>query len=196
MDVVRARWSGRSWRTCCWSWASRSSSEGSGTHDQLGSERARTIVVLMLLSVSAMAIPSFTHWLHTPAAAHETTFSVIVSILLLALFALSLPFSLRRVAGDSDEADDADERRGRPLCLARGPAVAAPARPRPARRCRDGRRLRLRLVRPRPPAGDGLAVGEPDLRRTGGDRDRRQRDRERGRGAARSPRRGGVLPSR
>ena len=38
---------------------------------QLGSERARTIVVLMLLSVSAMAIPSFTHWLHTPADAHE-----------------------------------------------------------------------------------------------------------------------------
>src|SRR6478736_5582945 len=46
---------------------------------QLGSERARTIVVLMLLSVTAMAIPSFTHWLHTPAAAHEDAFSVIVS---------------------------------------------------------------------------------------------------------------------
>jgi Ca2+:H+ antiporter len=67
---------------------------------QLGSERARTIVVLMLLSVSAMAIPSLTHWLHTPAAAHETTFSIIASVLLLALFALSLPFSLRRTAGE------------------------------------------------------------------------------------------------
>jgi Ca2+:H+ antiporter len=67
---------------------------------QLGSERARTIVVLMLLSVSAMAVPSLTHWLHTPAAAHETTFSVIASVLLLLLFALSLPFSLRRNAGE------------------------------------------------------------------------------------------------
>jgi len=67
---------------------------------QLGSERARTIVVLMLLSVSAMAIPSFTHWLHTPADQHEDTFSVIVSVLLLALFALSLPFSLRRDSSD------------------------------------------------------------------------------------------------
>src|SRR4051812_44145226 len=67
---------------------------------QLGSERARTIVVLMLLSVAAMAIPSLTHWLHTPAAAHETTFSVIVSVLLLALFALSLPFSLQRTPSD------------------------------------------------------------------------------------------------
>src|SRR3954469_121084 len=67
---------------------------------QLGSERARTIVVLMLLSVAAMAIPSLAHWLHTPAAAHETPFSVIVSILLLALFAMSLPFSLRRSPSD------------------------------------------------------------------------------------------------
>ena len=71
---------------------------------QLDSERARTIVVLMLLSVSAWAIPSFTHWLHTPAAAHETTFSVIVSVLLLGLFALSLPFSLRRQSGNSADA--------------------------------------------------------------------------------------------
>jgi Ca2+:H+ antiporter len=69
---------------------------------QLGSMRARTIVVLMLLSVSAMAVPSFTHWLHTPAAAHEATFSVIVSVLLLALFAVSLPFSLRRETGDEE----------------------------------------------------------------------------------------------
>jgi len=67
---------------------------------QLGSERARTIVVLMLLSVTAMAIPSFTFWLHTPASTHETTFSVIVSVLLLLLFALSLPFSLRRDSSD------------------------------------------------------------------------------------------------
>jgi Ca2+:H+ antiporter len=67
---------------------------------QLGSERARTVVVLMLLSVSAMAVPSFAQWLHTPAGAHETAYSVIVSVLLLVLFALSLPFSLRRDADD------------------------------------------------------------------------------------------------
>lgn len=63
---------------------------------QLGSERARTIVVLMLLSVTAMAIPSIAHEVHSPAAAHEVPFSVIVSIVLLVLFALSLPFSLRK----------------------------------------------------------------------------------------------------
>lgn len=63
---------------------------------KLGSERARTIVVLMLLSVTAMAIPSIAHQVHSPAGNHEATFSVIVSVILLTLFALSLPFSLRR----------------------------------------------------------------------------------------------------
>ncbi|RNL79415.1 calcium/proton exchanger [Nocardioides marmorisolisilvae] len=63
---------------------------------KLGSERARTISVLMLLSVTAMAIPSIAHEVHSPAGSHEVAFSVIVSIILLALFALSLPFSLRR----------------------------------------------------------------------------------------------------
>src|SRR6476619_5353972 len=70
---------------------------------QLGSERARTIVTLMLLSVTAMAIPSIAHTLHTPVSEHETSFSVIVSVILLALFALSLPFALRR---DHDGVDD------------------------------------------------------------------------------------------
>jgi len=61
---------------------------------KLGSERARTIVVLMMLSVTAMAIPSLTYHLHTPAETHEKTFSLIVSVILLGLFALSLPFPL------------------------------------------------------------------------------------------------------
>ena len=63
---------------------------------QLGSERARTIVVLMMLSVTAMAIPSIAHEVHAPAGDHEVAFSVIVSVVLLVLFGLSLPFSLRR----------------------------------------------------------------------------------------------------
>lgn len=63
---------------------------------RLDSERARTIAVLMLLSVAAMAIPSLAHGLHTPAQEHEKAFSIIVAIVLLVLFALSLPASLRR----------------------------------------------------------------------------------------------------
>ena len=67
----------------------------------LGSERARTITVLMLLSVTAMVIPSLAHWVHAPASEHETTLSLIVSVLLLVLFALSLPFSLRKEANEA-----------------------------------------------------------------------------------------------
>jgi Ca2+:H+ antiporter len=69
---------------------------------RLDSERARTIAVLMLLSVSAMAIPSLAHGLHTPAIAHEKTFSIIVAVVLLVLFALSLPASLRRGSAAAD----------------------------------------------------------------------------------------------
>ena len=65
---------------------------------RLDSERARTIAMLMLLSVAAMAIPSLAHGLHTPAQEHEKALSIIVSVVLLVLFALSLPASLRRGA--------------------------------------------------------------------------------------------------
>jgi Ca2+:H+ antiporter len=85
---------------------------------QLGSERARTIVSLMVLSVTAMAIPSIAHEVHSPAAAHEVTFSVIVSAVLLGLFALSLPFSLRREA-DSVADPEAEQPRW-PVALAIG----------------------------------------------------------------------------
>jgi Ca2+:H+ antiporter len=90
---------------------------------QLGSERARTIVTLMVLSVTAMAIPSIAHEVHSPAGAHETAFSVIVSIVLLALFMLSLPFSLRREP--TRAAAPAMEESRWPVALAIGMLAAA-----------------------------------------------------------------------
>ena len=63
---------------------------------QLNSERARSIIVLMVLSVAAMVVPSLAHYVHTPAAAHEKTLSLIVSVVLLVLFALTLPASCAR----------------------------------------------------------------------------------------------------
>jgi Ca2+:H+ antiporter len=94
---------------------------------QLGSARARTIVVLMLLSVTAWVIPSLAHFVHSPASEHETTFSVIVSVVLLALFALSLPFSLRREAND-DEGEPPGHAAPRwPIALAVGVLAAAGA---------------------------------------------------------------------
>lgn len=63
---------------------------------QLDSERARSIIVLMVLSVAAMVVPSLAHYVHTPAEPHEKTLSIIVSVVLLLLFVLTLPASLRR----------------------------------------------------------------------------------------------------
>jgi Ca2+:H+ antiporter len=84
---------------------------------KLGSERARTITVLMLLSVTAMAIPSLAHYVHSPANAHEKTFSLIVSGILLLLFLLSLPSSLSKEGNARNE--DAEQPRW-PVALAIG----------------------------------------------------------------------------
>jgi Ca2+:H+ antiporter len=91
---------------------------------KLDSERARTIAVLMLLSVAALAIPSLAHGLHTPAVAHEKAFSIIVSVVLLSLFALSLPASLRRGSAAADPHAEAPRW---PVGLAVGLLAAASA---------------------------------------------------------------------
>jgi Ca2+:H+ antiporter len=60
--------------------------------------RARTTVVLLALATAALVLPSLAAQLHSPAGGHETQLSVAVAIILLAIFALSLPASLRRQA--------------------------------------------------------------------------------------------------
>jgi Ca2+:H+ antiporter len=74
---------------------------------QLGSERARRTIVLMVLSVAAMVVPSLAHYVHTPAEQHERTLSLIVSVVLLVLFALTLPATLRREAPAGEGSDEA-----------------------------------------------------------------------------------------
>ncbi|HET6546205.1 MAG TPA: calcium/proton exchanger [Rhodanobacteraceae bacterium] len=89
---------------------------------KLGSERARGIIVLMVLSVAALILPSLAAYVHTPAATHEDTLSVMVSVILLVLFALTLPASLRR--GSAKPGATAGRRRGEaprwPLAVATG----------------------------------------------------------------------------
>ena len=83
---------------------------------QLGSERARTIVVLMLLSVTAMAIPSIAHELHAPAAEHEVTFSR--HRLGRAARAVRACRCRSRCAGDQDAAPRAGSRQDAPVAAA------------------------------------------------------------------------------
>lgn len=99
---------------------------------KLGSQRAKSISMLMLLSVTALAIPSVAHWVHSPAEPHEKTFSLIVSVVLLVLFALSLPASLRRESGTPDGPDsstgESDNQAPRwPIALAVGMLAVAGA---------------------------------------------------------------------
>jgi Ca2+:H+ antiporter len=62
------------------------------------SDRARTSTVLMVLATGALVMPSLASYVHAPAAPHERALSLIVSIVLLAVFLLSLPSALKRSA--------------------------------------------------------------------------------------------------
>jgi Ca2+:H+ antiporter len=61
-------------------------------------ERARTICALMLLAVAAIVVPSIAGQLHTAASQHARVLSDIVSVVLLVVFAFSVPASLKRTA--------------------------------------------------------------------------------------------------
>jgi Ca2+:H+ antiporter len=60
----------------------------------------RTLGLMFTLAVFILAVPSLTAALHTPAASHERVVSVVVSVVMLVLFALSLPATLGNRATD------------------------------------------------------------------------------------------------
>jgi Ca2+:H+ antiporter len=87
--------------------------------------RARLIMSLMMLSVAAMLVPSLASYIHAAASEHEVALSRITAAVLLVVFALSLPTSLRRK--DPSEAgalEPAAADRGAGGEVAAGPAVA------------------------------------------------------------------------
>jgi len=57
-------------------------------------EAPRMIVSMMMLAVAALTIPTLAAELHTPAATHEVALAIACSILLLIVFAASIPFSV------------------------------------------------------------------------------------------------------
>jgi Ca2+:H+ antiporter len=78
--------------------------------------RARMIMSLLLLSVAAMFVPSLAHYVGAAAGGHEVALSRVTAVVLLIVFALSVPISLRRDAEDEVESGtqaepdkDADE---------------------------------------------------------------------------------------
>ncbi len=78
-------------------------------HFEVG--RARSTVILMTLATAALVLPSLASFTHSPAGQHERPLSVAVAIVLLAIFALSLPASLRKQADEEsgEKAEAAEE---------------------------------------------------------------------------------------
>jgi Ca2+:H+ antiporter len=78
---------------------------------RFSSDRARMITVSMVLAVAALVVPSLASFVHTPASHHERALSVVTSIALLLVFALSVPASVSRDAGEAASAavDCADQ---------------------------------------------------------------------------------------
>jgi len=84
--------------------------------------RARTISAMLIVVVAAMVLPGVAATVHTPAAGHEREFSLVVAVILLGVFALSLPASLERGQAGSEPAPEAPTW---PMWLAVGLLAAA-----------------------------------------------------------------------
>jgi Ca2+:H+ antiporter len=58
--------------------------------------RARMVMSLMILSVAAMFVPSLAHYVGAAAGSHEVALSRVTAVVLLLVFVLSVPASVRR----------------------------------------------------------------------------------------------------
>lgn len=90
---------------------------------RFAADDVRTLGLMLTLAVFILAIPSLTAALHTPAESHERTVSVVVSVVMLALFVLSLPATLSR--GGSDAVGSAQSQRSSPIAASPDSAAAA-----------------------------------------------------------------------
>ena len=91
---------------------------------RFAADDSRTLGLMFTLAVFILAVPSLTSAMHTPAASHERAVSVIVSVVMLALFLLSLPATLGRK--DSGEvAHEGHSRGSSPIAASPDSAKAA-----------------------------------------------------------------------
>jgi Ca2+:H+ antiporter len=78
---------------------------------RFASERPRSIVIMMVLAVSALVVPTIVHTIHSPAEPHEETLSIASALVLLAVFFASIPFSLQGgTVGEGVPAAELEER--------------------------------------------------------------------------------------
>jgi Ca2+:H+ antiporter len=68
---------------------------------KIDSAAIRNTVVLLFLATAAMVLPALAHAMHAPVSEHEDAMSIVVAVVLLAIFFLFLPASLRRKEGET-----------------------------------------------------------------------------------------------
>jgi Ca2+:H+ antiporter len=62
---------------------------------RFSSHQPKVIATMTLLATAALTVPTLAHQLHTPAEAHADSLSIACAIVLLVVFILSIPFSLK-----------------------------------------------------------------------------------------------------
>lgn len=62
---------------------------------RFSSEQPKIIATLTLLAIAALTVPTLAHELHTPAEGHADALSAACAVVLLVVFILSIPFSLK-----------------------------------------------------------------------------------------------------
>ena len=87
---------------------------------RFASETPRMIATLTLLAVSALVIPTLADRLHTPAEQHGDTLSLVCAIVLLVVFLISLPFSIKGSPSSVTVPAGATDHESWPLWLAAG----------------------------------------------------------------------------
>lgn len=80
----------------------------------LGTRRAQTNIVFMVLSVAALILPSVAMYVHTPAAPHEQILSTIVAVILLVLFILIFPAFIKRKGSQKKDSSGGREQQEPP----------------------------------------------------------------------------------
>ncbi len=85
---------------------------------KFGSDQTKMMSTLLVLAVAAIAIPTIATSPGGPAHGHETELSVVVSIVLLVVFAASVPFSLGHGAAAGPPETPTEPERTWPMALA------------------------------------------------------------------------------
>ena len=95
---------------------------------RFSSDQPKVIATMTLLAIAALTVPTLAHQLHTPAEAHADALSVACAIVLLIVFILSIPFSLKSELPAAMPQDSAEEKAAHvlwPMSLAIGVLACA-----------------------------------------------------------------------